>query len=73
MVFYIVCVNSDSSAEELSNDEDSSAPEQSEVECESGKEETDKAVTFVDGGCSGGETVKPKGEHKTVTLQVCRL
>ncbi|KAJ2950877.1 hypothetical protein O0L34_g5237 [Tuta absoluta] len=54
----------DSSAEELSNDEDSSAPEQSEVESE--REDNDKNVTFIDGLPS---KAKKDGEPKTVTLQ----
>ncbi|XP_060801512.1 intermembrane lipid transfer protein Vps13 isoform X2 [Amyelois transitella] len=51
----------DSSADEQSNEEDSSAP-QSEVEG-SDHEDIDKNVTFVD------EKTKKEGEHKTVTLQ----
>nr|XP_049703427.1 intermembrane lipid transfer protein VPS13A isoform X1 [Helicoverpa armigera] len=55
----------DSSAEEMSNDEDSSAPEHSEVEVGSDHEENEKAVTFTDGEAKG----KKETEHKTVTLQ----
>ncbi|XP_075975072.1 intermembrane lipid transfer protein VPS13A-like isoform X2 [Anticarsia gemmatalis] len=55
----------DSSAEECSNDEDSSAPEHSEVEAGSDHEETEKAVTFTDGEVK----TKKETEHKTVTLQ----
>ncbi|KAJ0183073.1 hypothetical protein K1T71_001049 [Dendrolimus kikuchii] len=55
----------DSSAEEMSNDDDSSAPEQSEQDATSDHDEdTDKAVTFVD-----GDKAKKDNEHKTVTLQ----
>ncbi|KAH9636273.1 hypothetical protein HF086_009469 [Spodoptera exigua] len=52
-------------AEEMSNDEDSSAPEQSEVEVGSDHEENEKAVTFIDGEAKG----KKETEPKTVTLQ----
>ncbi|XP_026736347.1 vacuolar protein sorting-associated protein 13A-like [Trichoplusia ni] len=55
----------DSSAEEMSNDEDSSAPEHSEVEAVSDHDENEKVVTFIDGEAKG----KKESEHKTVTLQ----
>ena len=57
---------SDSSAEEMSNEEDSSAPEHSEVEVVSDHDENEKAVTFTDGEVKG----KKETEPKTVTLQV---
>lgn len=60
---------SDSSAEEMSNDEDSSAPEHSEVEVVSDHDENEKVVTFIDGEAKG----KKESEHKTVTLQVRNL
>ncbi|CAB3254271.1 unnamed protein product [Arctia plantaginis] len=55
----------DSSAEEGSNDEDSSAPENSEVEIGSDHEDNEKAVTFTEGEAKS----KKEAEHKTVTLQ----
>lgn len=51
---------SDSSAEELSNDSDSSAPEQSEGEGEQSDKEADKTVSFIDGD----------RKDRTVTVQV---
>lgn len=61
--------NSDSSAEEGTNEEDSSAPENSEAEIGSDHEENEKAVTFTDGEVK----TKKEVEHKTVTLQVIIL
>ncbi|XP_062531261.1 intermembrane lipid transfer protein VPS13A isoform X2 [Bombyx mori] len=54
----------DSSAEEFSNEEDSSAHEQSEVEV-SDHDDEDKPVTFIDGEVK----VKKEAERKSVTLQ----
>lgn len=57
--------SSDSSIDELSNDEDSSAPEQSEVELSDREiEEDDKPETYADGD------EKKKVEPKSVTVQV---
>ncbi|CAG9787968.1 unnamed protein product [Diatraea saccharalis] len=56
--------NDDSSGDEASNDENSSAPEQTEAEV-SDNEENDKAVSFTD----GAHKSKKEVEHKTVTLQ----
>lgn len=50
----------------MSNEEDSSAPEHSDIEVGSEHEDTEKAVTFIDGEAKG----KKETEHKTVTLQV---
>lgn len=61
--------HSDSSAEEMSNEEDSSAPEHSEGDVVSDHDENEKAVTFIDGEVKG----KKETEPKTVTLQVIEL
>ncbi|KAM3960055.1 LOW QUALITY PROTEIN: intermembrane lipid transfer protein VPS13A [Aphomia sociella] len=54
----------DSSADEMSNEEDSSAPEQSEAEGGSDHEDDGKPISYVD-----GDRGKKDVEHKTVTLQ----
>lgn len=58
--------SSDSSLDELSNDEDSSAPEPSEVEVSEREEEEDqdKPISYIDGD------EKKKADNKSVTVQV---
>lgn len=50
--------------DEISNDEDSSAPEQSEAEASEREETEEMPVSYVDG------EDKKKGDSKNVTLQV---